>query len=122
LRFGCRVYRNDTLFIAIVIVVFDFDRIWLRKPYGFRGSRVIENGLVDLYVPCLGDDIASSFGFRVRDPESACIIIFIFDEVSNVCSGSVFLCRAVGVLKPGFVEDIAFVIVCRQVCEVMEVV
>ncbi len=123
LRFGRKIYRNDAPRIAIVIAI-DFDdriwlRIWLKKLYGFR---VVENGLVDLCVPYLDDDVASSFGFRIRDPESACTVIFIPDEVSNVCSGPVFPCRAVGVLKPGFVEDIAPTTVCRQVCEAKEVV
>ena len=111
LRFGRRVYPNDAPRIVIVIAI-DFDdriwlRIWLRKLYGFRGSKVIENGFVDLCVPCLDDDIASSFDFRVKGLESACIVIFISDEVSNVCSGPVFPCRAVGVFKPYFVEKIA---------------
>ncbi len=73
-----------------------------------------------MYVPCFDNDIANSFDFR--DLESACIVIFISDKISNVCSGSVFLCRAVDVFKPSFVEKIILATVYRQMRKVEEVV
>ena len=94
----------------------------MKKLYRFKRSRVIENGLVDLYVLCLDDDIISLFDFRVKDPESACTVIFISDEVSNVYSGPVFPYRAVGILKLGFVEDITPTTIYRQMYEAKEVV
>ena len=69
---------------------------------------------------CFDDNITSFFGFR--DLESACIVIFISDKVSNVCSGPVFLYYVVGVFKSGFVEKIALATVCKQMYKVREVV
>ncbi len=129
LKISRRGYRNDAPYIAVDIIVFNFDdavglRVRLSRPLQCRGVRVIENGFVDLCVPCLHNNVTYSFAVRrVRDPKTACrAFVLIPHKVSDVCPGLVFPCRTVGVFKPCLVEDIAPATVCRQMNQCREVV